>query len=122
MHAASVSADIALPPALRCYLPSTPCLTTLQELEASVATLVERGVVAESEIVAALQAVLPEQFQQLIPSELRNVVPQSPATVQQQAQEGFYEEPPLSAEQLSISQSGKYRFFLGLVRCINHIA
>ena len=63
--------------------------------------------VAESEIVAALQAVLPEQFQQLIPSELRNVVPQSPATVQQQAQEGFYEEPPLSAEQLSISQSGQ---------------
>lgn len=82
-------------------------MVTLQEIEASVAALVERGVVAESEIVASLQAVLPEQFQQLIPSELRNVVPQSPATVQQQAQEGFYEEPPLSAEQLVISQSGK---------------
>ena len=82
-------------------------MVTLQEIEASVAALVERGVVAESEIVASLQAVLPEQFQQLIPSELRIVVPQSPATVQQQAQEGFYEEPPLSAEQLSISQSGK---------------
>ena len=81
--------------------------TALQEIEAIVASLVERGVVAESEIVAALQAVLPEQFQQLVPRELRNVVPQSPATVQQQAQEGFYEEPPLSAEQLSISQSGK---------------
>lgn len=82
-------------------------MNALQEIEATVAALVERGVVAESEIVASLQAVLPEQFQQLIPSELRNVVPQSPATVQQQAQEGFYEEPPLSAEQLLISQSGK---------------
>ena len=61
---------------------------------------------AESEIVASLQQVLPEQFQQLIPSELRNVTPQSPAVAQQQAQEAFYEEPPLSAEQLSISQSG----------------
>ncbi len=61
---------------------------------------------AESEIVASLQQVLPEQFQQLIPSELRNVAPQSPAVAQQQAQEAFYEEPPLSAEQLSISQSG----------------
>ncbi len=61
---------------------------------------------AESEIVASLQQVLPEQFQQLIPSELRNVTPQSPAVAQQQAQEAFYEEPPLYAEQLSISQSG----------------
>ena len=87
--------------------PASPYLNALQEIEATVAALVERGVVAESEIVASLQAVLPEQFQQLIPSELRNVVPQSPATVQQQAQEGFYEEPPLSAEQLSVSQSGK---------------
>lgn len=96
-----------------CDLPINLCLTALQELEASVTALVERGVVAESEIVASLQAVLPEQFQQLIPSELRNVVIQSPATVQQQAQEGFYEEPPLSAEQLSISQSGKYYYDWG---------
>ena len=80
----------------------------MQEIEATIASLVERGVMAESEIVAALQAVLPEQFQQLIPSELRNVAPQSPAIVQQQAQESVYEEPPLSAEQLSISQSGTY--------------
>ena len=77
-----------------------------QEVEATIANLVERGVMAESEIVASLQQVLPEQFQQLIPSELRNVAPQSPAVAQQQAQEAFYEEPPLSAEQLSISQSG----------------
>ena len=77
-----------------------------QEIEATVASLVERGVVAESGIVASLQQVLPEQFQQLIPSELRNVTPQSPAVTPQQAQEAFYEEPPLSAEQMSISQSG----------------
>lgn len=78
-----------------------------KEIEATVASLVERGVVAESEIVASLQQVLPEQFQQLIPSELRNVTPQSPAVTQQQAQEAFYEEPPLSAEQMSISQSAE---------------
>ncbi len=73
---------------------------------------------AESEIVASLQQVLPEQFQQLIPSELRNVAPQSPAVAQQQAQEAFYEEPPLSAEQLSICQSGtqlqQHRLVAGL--------
>ncbi|DBA93499.1 TPA: hypothetical protein ACH3X3_013598 [Trebouxia sp. C0006] len=78
-----------------------------QEVEATIASLVERGVMAESEIVASLQQVLPEQFQQLIPSELRNVAPQSPAVAQQQAQEAFYEEPPLSAEQLSICQSAE---------------
>lgn len=82
--------------------------TLFQEVEATVAALVERGVVAESEIVASLKVILPEQFQQLIPSELRNVVPQSPVITQQQAQEAFYEEPPLSAEQLSIGQSGMH--------------
>lgn len=82
----------------------------LQEIEATVASLVERGVIAESEIVASLQQVLPEQFQQLIPSELRSVAPQSPTVTQQQAQEAFYEEPPLSAEQMSISQSGMHAF------------
>ena len=79
----------------------------LQEIETSLATLVERGVVAESEIVASLKQVLPEQFQQLIPKEIRNVTPQSPVVTQQQAQEAYYEEPPMSAEQLSASQSGK---------------
>ena len=78
----------------------------LQEIEINLATLVERGVVAESEIFASLRQVLPEQFQQLIPNEIRNAAPQSPAVTQQQAQEAFYEEPRLSAEQLSISQSG----------------
>lgn len=74
--------------------------------------------VAESEIVASLQQVLPEQFQQLIPSELRSVTPQSPAVTQQQAQEAFYEEPPLSAEQLSISQSGMHAFRRLSAHCI----
>lgn len=78
-----------------------------QEFETSLAGLVERGVVAESEIVASLKQVLPEQFQTLIPQEIRNAAPQSPAVTQQQAQEAFYEEPPLSAEQLSISQSAE---------------
>lgn len=82
------------------------CLQMFQELQTTVASLVERGVLAESEIVAVLKQVLPEQLQQLIPEQLGNIVPQSPAVVQQQAQENVYEEPPLSAEQLSLSQTG----------------
>ena len=70
------------------------------------AALVERGVVAESEIVAILQQILPEQLQQLIPADMKAVAVQRPEVVQQQAQEAAYEEPPLSAEQLLISQSG----------------
>ena len=61
---------------------------------------------AESEIVAVLQQVLPEQLQQLIPAEMKAAAVQRPEVVQQQAQEAAYEEPPLSAEQLSIGQSG----------------
>lgn len=70
------------------------------------AALVERGAVAESEIVAVLQEILPPQLQELIPAEMKAVAVQRPEVVQQQAQEAAYEEPPLSAEQLSISQSG----------------
>ena len=101
-YCASVNALISIGQQLESHV--------LQEFETSLAGLVERGVVAESEIVASLKQVLPEQFQTLIPQEIRNAAPQSPAVTQQQAQEAFYEEPPLSAEQLSISQSGVQLF------------
>lgn len=83
-----------------------------QEIQTTVATLVERGAVAESEIVAVLQEILPPQLQQLIPEEMKAVAVQRPEVVQQQAQEAEYEEPPLSAEQLKNSQTGELQSML----------
>ena len=106
----------------RLQLDPQSIIVFFQEVQTTVATLVERGVLAESEIVAMLQQILPEQLQQLIPEQLKNVAPQAPAVVQQQAQENLYEEPPLSAEQLTMSQTGLAtsltNYFGALTMCI----